>query len=314
MDRKDSPPNSVTPEQRATESFVQARHDDPFLPPVIGHEPLNGHVRPGTGVFILGSKSCAICRRPTTVHQEVSGGICSRRYCRQQHIIQQAREQRERREKLEFNLATAHIEAMRTAHPGSFPEDVTLVVVPANMHQLTALPDSRKDAIENHIRAMTDKALEQMQDPQPVRTDIIDPMSTYTVHPDVHDTLLAGCATCKGQCCNGGGECAFITAATVRNFLKNHSEIEPDNVAAHYLEYLPTDSYEDSCVFHAAGGCTLPREIRSDTCNNFLCGPLRNLQDQIKGKRKKTVFAVSISVEEIESYALIESGSIRNLD
>jgi hypothetical protein len=44
------------------------------------------------------------------------------------------------------------------------------------------------------------------------------------------------------------------------------------------LERLPAESVLDSCVYHSATGCSLPRELRSETCNRHLCGKLKNLQ------------------------------------
>ena len=31
---------------------------------------------------------------------------------------------------------------------------------------------------------------------------------------------------------------------------------------------------ERSCIFHGEHGCGLARELRSDTCNNYFCGPM----------------------------------------
>ena len=33
---------------------------------------------------------------------------------------------------------------------------------------------------------------------------------------------------------------------------------------------------EGSCINHAAGGCSLPREMRSATCNEYLCPGVKN--------------------------------------
>ena len=40
------------------------------------------------------------------------------------------------------------------------------------------------------------------------------------------------------------------------------------------MRRLPAASYQESCVFHASTGCTLPREMRSAVCNTFYCHAL----------------------------------------
>jgi hypothetical protein len=43
-----------------------------------------------------------------------------------------------------------------------------------------------------------------------------------------------------------------------------------------YVERVPSDGYDGSCVFHGAQGCTLDRSLRSDVCNSYFCTALGN--------------------------------------
>ena len=54
--------------------------------------------------------------------------------------------------------------------------------------------------------------------------------------------------------------------------------MSPDAVLALYLSHLPDASMAGSCIHHTRQGCSLPREMRSQTCNQFRCGPLALLQ------------------------------------
>ncbi len=47
------------------------------------------------------------------------------------------------------------------------------------------------------------------------------------------------------------------------------------------MEHLGTKTFVDSCVYHTKTGCCLPRTMRSDTCNEFLCDTLIELDRQL---------------------------------
>ena len=82
----------------------------------------------------------------------------------------------------------------------------------------------------------------------------------------------------------------------MKHYLERHAHAETDRVVQDYLDYLPTDSYEDGCVFQGRKGCTLPRDMRSITCNTFLCPSLRNIQDHLEKDAVRTVFAVAMAL------------------
>lgn len=44
-----------------------------------------------------------------------------------------------------------------------------------------------------------------------------------------------------------------------------------------YLERVPRVARAGSCIYHGEQGFALPREMRSETCNRYLCYPLKQL-------------------------------------
>ena len=48
-----------------------------------------------------------------------------------------------------------------------------------------------------------------------------------------------------------------------------------------YLSRIPDVAHQDSCIFHGADGCALPRELRSDVCNNFECNGLLSIRETV---------------------------------
>ncbi len=82
------------------------------------------------------------------------------------------------------------------------------------------------------------------------------------------------CARCRGFCCAAGGDHGFLTTATLR---RTAAAGVTGSVVAQYMAHVPPRAYAGSCIFHTAAGCALPRELRSDTCNRYLCTPLTRI-------------------------------------
>jgi len=84
------------------------------------------------------------------------------------------------------------------------------------------------------------------------------------------------CSRCRGHCCRDGGNHAYIGAGTLAR-VASYLGTTQDDVVAKYLSFVPKRSYADSCIFHTASGCALPRELRSDICTRYYCSSLIRL-------------------------------------
>ena len=93
--------------------------------------------------------------------------------------------------------------------------------------------------------------------------------------------FAAACTMCRGKCCRVGENRAYLSAETMQQFMDLHPELRPRDVMAAYLAHVPTRSYRGSCLFHSETGCNLPRELRSNTCNDFYCDGLKQLKSNI---------------------------------
>jgi hypothetical protein len=88
------------------------------------------------------------------------------------------------------------------------------------------------------------------------------------------------CSLCKGWCCRGGGDHAYIDEGTMARLYRARPELDARGVLQLYAERVPEVGYTNSCLFHAETGCTLTRSLRSDVCNSYFC---RGLADYVKG-------------------------------
>jgi hypothetical protein len=88
--------------------------------------------------------------------------------------------------------------------------------------------------------------------------------------------VATGCALCGGYCCRTGGNEAYLNPKTLARVWSERAHLAAEDLVAAYVEAVPVLAFEDSCIFHAADGCSLPRDMRSNVCHDYQCTPLRN--------------------------------------
>jgi Phosphotransferase enzyme family len=96
-------------------------------------------------------------------------------------------------------------------------------------------------------------------------------------------SLSAFCGVCRGKCCEDGLSAgAFLDVAALAEIYKREEFSSPDAMHGEYLSRLPKRSIKGSCLYHTPEGCALPRNLRSRTCNEFICGKAKYFLDAIR--------------------------------
>lgn len=96
----------------------------------------------------------------------------------------------------------------------------------------------------------------------------------------VAEVARTACSLCRGYCCKGGGDDGYLDEATVARVRRAKPALGAISLIRLYVDLVPDESYEGSCVFHGKRGCTLSRPLRSDVCNSYFC---RGLEDYVRG-------------------------------
>lgn len=175
--------------------------------------------------------------------------------------------------------ATAFAEAfaIRAGWTGS----ILPATVPANDREPEPLPAARRRRFRAHLLRVLRAAgraerARPHQDLVPWRPDHR-PSTAKEAR-----ILAAGCVACRGHCCETGGEVAWLDAFDLRRRLRARPGVRRRDILADYLARLPMLSVPASCVFHAEDGCALPREMRSEVCNEHLCPDLLELRRRLE--------------------------------
>ena len=144
------------------------------------------------------------------------------------------------------------------------------VTVPLNRRVLVPTPPERVRRIREHlVRSLRDLRTMKRADryASPLRPE---PAGFAGM------VARAACTLCSGFCCKGGGEHAYLDERDMARVRQARPELEARAVIRLYIERVPPEGYEGSCVFHGKHGCTLDRSLRSDVCNSYFCNGLRD--------------------------------------
>lgn len=186
---------------------------------------------------------------------------------RRQRREQQRLAERGAREALENELIRDAVSRQEPLPASRYP----LLVLPAAPQRIEVLSPDRRQQYQEHLAQIVAEAVagdENDAAPAPATSGVGDPVP-------LAEQL---CTLCRGGCCSQGGEKAYLSAATIRRFMRLRPELPTARISAEYLDRLGDRTVAGSCINHTASGCGLPREMRSDSCNAFYCKSLRDWQ------------------------------------
>jgi hypothetical protein len=249
----------------------------------------------------LSRTPCVFCKGPLTVHQEVRGGVCDdprRRRSALQKRLQAAALQRQQEADKLRQQALAWRQEVVTRLGLANPEALTLAVLPSNDRPIIPLSAERRRTFRAHVVEIVSAAL------RPVTMESVE---DKVPAEDAREDAMLGmaCATCRGYCCRGGGVHAYLDESTMRRYVRRHPHLVAEDVVEAFLGKLPQRSYRYSCVYHGRFRCTLPRDMRSDICNAFLCNGLGTFRSQLTESGHERAFAVAASGNTLVRGALL---------
>jgi hypothetical protein len=231
-------------------------------------------------------QKCRICERPLSLAQW-AGGVCADRECREEWLVR--RPLAARRAARDAMVQKARARRNRSAAKRGIAreerESYRLSVVPRNDDRMSRLPSRRRHAFEQHLRRNLASARERRdagEAPPPPSREIAAPGDASWLPQQRAELALlgAGCAACRGSCCRTGREHAYNTSDTMLRYVSAFPDQSDDEIVARYLGFMEDRTFTHGCVYQRDTGCTLPRELRSDTCNGFYCSGLQMIRNQ----------------------------------
>jgi hypothetical protein len=159
------------------------------------------------------------------------------------------------------------------------------VTVPLLNDTLEPPPPGRVRALKRHL-VQSLRALRVAKRPERL-------IQTATPEPSGFTAIVlaAGCATCRGHCCKGGGDHAYIDERTMARVRRDNPQLDARAIIRLFLERLAPRSYHASCLFHGAEGCTLGRPLRAELCNAYYCNGLQDFMKRAEVPERVRVVA-----------------------
>lgn len=168
--------------------------------------------------------------------------------------------------------AEIYLERYNGRRPDGMPEARAAIFSPFKGAELVDLKVSERKAFSDHLVAQAKELKAHPVEPEEQTTNERSAPNAY---------LSAFCTACQGHCCRQGAERgAYIKPETLARVAAETGQDDLSELVADYLRRLPKKHVQNSCLFHGADGCALPRDMRSQTCNRFVCSGGRNLEHQ----------------------------------
>ena len=223
-------------------------------------------------------RRCAVCGRPLAV-PELARRTCASDACtRAWHIDRPLARKQKERQRLEADAVVFRDDAAASVgiRDGS---SFTVTLVPHTDAVESPLPDDRRDALRMHLMHIASLAVAHREgrvlDDDALRLSLPVPEPPPAgLPPEVGAVMLNACGGCRGFCCSGGGNHAYLTPATILGYIDEHPGRSVEEIVEAYLSCVGERTMEHRCVYQRAHGCTLPPAMRSDTCNRYYCDAL----------------------------------------
>lgn len=201
----------------------------------------------------------------------------------------------------------AQAERIAETHARSDGEGVVLpvVMIPANTRETVGLPDTSREQFLETLTATIRAAFTL-----PTGAVCI-PETSRALQLPVAAPLGFGCTLCRGECCTAGGNHAFLRADTIERMRREHPELSAEALGALYERELPARHYRGSCVYHTADACALPRALRSDLCNRYICSGLSRVQAAVDSSALGAVYVAAADSVHLRRMAIVSEGGSR---
>lgn len=246
-------------------------------------------------------RKCVVCGEPANSFSTGSDPVCLRAECKhvlgrkpymnerafKQYLRLQSKQIKwnikqaaikkqnleETQEKEEKAYVACLIKKIKAAH-GNDLSVYPYAMIPKNTRRICELPEQRKEVFRKFLSTLINKAFLEITDDKDNHTKMIVPNECIE---DAYPLEAQACSVCRGVCCNTGEKTAYIKKETILRYLSGHPEQTQGHVLEAYMAHLGKKTFVNSCVYHTQTGCCLPRIMRSDTCNEFLCDTLIEL-------------------------------------
>jgi len=217
-------------------------------------------------------------------------GICNDPNCQSQRIRDLQKAAEDERTARDRRLAFREYNASVAAKQVLDSSDCISLTVPSNSRQICNLPEKRRRLFRDHLYRIINDSASYSFDGRTEGVTLENIEMSAQPPPSVE---MNACTVCRGICCLSGGTKAYMTPKTIKDLTARQPKLRPAQVVQLFMDRIPKLTYSNSCVFHCESGCALTRELRSETCNIFVCGSIQRINNKLKSINSEALVAIS---------------------
>ena len=180
------------------------------------------------------------------------------------------------------------VQQVLASNPTLSLDSIEVINIPTGLPQLMPMSEARGARYSENIqRAIAEArqycdASELPQDQHAnARNQLAKVEARLQSNPKLKIVSDKLCMQCKGGCCSAGEDHAFLSAAYFRRQFDEGCSLTDEQLLQRFLDLLPPDSIEGSCINNTDTGCAIPRALRSDVCNGYFCDDIRQFQKRL---------------------------------
>lgn len=222
--------------------------------------------------------------------------------------------QRERNARIREHAERIAESSQTSPSSGAVRARLPVAVVPANTRETTRLPQRNRREFLRRLAARMRVVFTAIA-PGDDTTLSAEMLAARACAEDASPSdsaeasaiLGLSCATCRGECCTAGGDHAFLREDSLTRVRLQNPLVGESELMAVYASHLPARNYRGSCVYHTTGGCALPRALRSNICNRYLCGGLTQLKRALESSGSNAAFVGAADSVHLRRMAVIDA-------
>jgi hypothetical protein len=203
-----------------------------------------------------------------------------------------------------------YLDAFNSTLRSDAPKAQAAFVAPYNDAKLTPVSKDNITNFRDHIVAL------QLND-IPTTQKLTTPNERNSAAQAPSENLSALCTICAGLCCSKGGKSfAYLTSKDLAAFSEDHPDLDADGTADFYVAQIPEKHAKGGCLFQGERGCTLSREMRSFTCNNYLCNFAKHVASRpdVAPSDTTPLLFISRKDEQTKKVSLVTDKAITNVE
>ncbi|MBL0938248.1 MAG: hypothetical protein IBJ03_05110 [Gemmatimonadaceae bacterium] len=217
---------------------------------------------------------CALCQAPLDALRQ-RAGTCEAPACLHAGSLRRLQDARDELNRVWEEARALGAQAEVSLPPSADHTQRGIAVVPRNKSASRVASKRRHAKLLAHVREQLQES--RKQSPEQIARHRAQPAE---LPADVGALFGTACAACRGHCCRGGGEHAYLNERTMQEYRERHPSMSDEDIAEAYRSRLPARSQVPGCVYQGTKGCTLPRDMRSAICNSHLCHGLKEALSQ----------------------------------